>query len=315
MVARRTSQQLWAAGVLSALSLSAAAVRGERGIAADLAVGQAVSEVEKQSAHVAELEEELAVLDAQEREVHAALRTRVRALYRMTRSGVSPVNAGWDALRTHVARVRRLETLVESDAHAYQTLQAQRDATREERQLTHGALESARERLATLRAQNVTLVPPSREEQISSARPDERSFYGLRLSSGEPARFDFEAERGKLALPIAGELRMSDLARGPSDGPALTFEAPPGTSVHAAAPGRVAFSDDSGRLGRTVVIEHSGGYYTAYAGLGSVEVRVGDEVSSRARIGDIGSDGLPPALVFEVRKGTRAVPPRAWLGL
>jgi septal ring factor EnvC (AmiA/AmiB activator) len=76
----------------------------------------------------------------------------------------------------------------------------------------------------------------------------------------------------------------------------------------------VAFSDDSPRHGRMVVIEHAGGYYTAYAGMGSVEVRVGDDVSARARIGDIGADGQPPALIFEVRKGTRAVPPRAWLG-
>ena len=316
-MAKRSLARLATACVIGVLGLSAAAVRGERGagIAADLAVGQAVNEVEKHSAHAAELEEELAVLNAEEREIRGALRTRVRALYRLTRSGVSPVSGGFDALRTHVARVRRLEALVENDAHAWTTLQAQREATQEETQLTRGALDRAREKLATLRAQNVTLVPPSLEENQTRAKPVDHGFYGLRLSSGGPTPFDFEAERGKLTVPISGELRMADVARGPSEGPALSFEAPPGTSVHAAAQGRVAFSDDSPRHGRMVVIEHSGGYNTTYAGLGSVEVRVGDEVSARARIGDIGADGQPPALIFEVRKGTRPVPPRAWLGL
>lgn len=302
----------------SALCLTSAAVRGERGagIAADLAVGQALQDVDKQSAHATQLEEELAVLSNEEREIRDVLLTRVRALYRLTRSGASPVSGGFDALRSHVARVRRLEALVENDAHAWSTLQAQRAATEEERQLTRSALDQAREKLAALRAQNVTLVPPSEEEQHQTrAKPADHGFYGLRLSTGEPTPFDFEAERGKLAVPVSGELRMTDLARGPSEGPAVAFEAPAGTSVRAAAQGRVAFTDDSPRHGRMVVIEHPGGYYTAYAGLGSVEVRVGDEVSASARIGDIGPDGQPPALIFEVRKGTRAVPPRAWLGL
>lgn len=311
---RSLSRSLLVVGVLGALAWPSAAVRGERGIALDVAVGQAVNEVEQQSAHAAELEEELAVLDAEERDLHASLRTRVRVLYRLTRSGVSPFSAGWDALRTHVARVRRLENLVENDAHAFATLQAQREAAQEERKLTGGALERAREKLAALRAQNVTLVPESRQEQpseVTTSKAD-HGFYGLRLSGSEPQRFDFEAERGKLAVPISGELRMADVARGPSEGPAIAFEAPRGTSVRAAAPGRVAFCGDAGTHGRTVVLEHAGGYYTAYAGLGSVEVRVGDEVSARARIGDIGPDG---PLVFEVRRGSHVLPPRAWLGL
>ncbi|MET0386642.1 MAG: M23 family metallopeptidase, partial [Polyangiales bacterium] len=111
-----------------------------------------------------------------------------------------------------------------------------------------------------------------------------------------------------------GEVRVADLPRSATEGPALSFEAPIGTPVYAAAAGRVAFSDVQGE-GRLVLLDHGNGYYTGYGGLGSVEVRVGDEVSTHARLGDIGRDGQPPALRFEVKQGTRVLQPRGWLGL
>jgi len=42
---------------------------------------------------------------------------------------------------------------------------------------------------------------------------------------------------------------------------------------------------------------------------------VGDDLSRDARIGGVGSDLTPNALFFEVRKGTRTLEPRAWLGM
>jgi septal ring factor EnvC (AmiA/AmiB activator) len=64
-----------------------------------------------------------------------------------------------------------------------------------------------------------------------------------------------------------------------------------------------------------VILDHGDGYYTAYGGLGNVEVRVGDELSAFARIGSIGGSAAMSALYFEVRKGTKTLPPRIWLGL
>ena len=84
--------------------------------------------------------------------------------------------------------------------------------------------------------------------------------------------------------------------------------------MRAVAAGRVAFSDRYGSYGRLVILDHGDGYYTVYGGLGSVEVRVGDDLSRNARLGSIGTDFTPSALFFEVRKGTRTLEPRAWLG-
>jgi murein DD-endopeptidase MepM/ murein hydrolase activator NlpD len=92
------------------------------------------------------------------------------------------------------------------------------------------------------------------------------------------------------------------------------MQAPTGTPVRAAAAGRVAFSDRQGTYGRMVIVDHGNGYTTLYGGLGAVQVQVGDTLSQGARLGAIGNDFSPPALLFEVRRGSRSLPPRAWLG-
>ena len=145
-------------------------------------------------------------------------------------------------------------------------------------------------------------------------RPSQDRFYGLRFSDAQPGD-SFSARRGSLAMPITGEVRVVDARRAESDGPGLELQVPEGTPVRAAAAGRVAFSDHHGSYGRLVILDHGDAFYTVYGGLGAVEVRVGDDLSERARIGAVGNDTHPNALFFEVRKGTRTMPPRSWLGL
>ena len=137
---------------------------------------------------------------------------------------------------------------------------------------------------------------------------------GVRLVDPLPSD-GFAAQRGRLASPVTGDVRIVPGQRAESDGPGLELQAPVGTTVRAAAAGRVAFSDRYGSYGRLVILDHGDGFYTVYGGLGAVEVRVGDDLSREARIGSVGTDYSPSALFFEVRKGTRTLEPRAWLGL
>ncbi|MFM9673614.1 murein hydrolase activator EnvC family protein, partial [Streptomyces galilaeus] len=78
-----------------------------------------------------------------------------------------------------------------------------------------------------------------------------------------------------------------------------------GMTVHAAAPGRVLFAGtEPGRFGQLIVIDHGGGWATAYAYLGKVSVREGQQVARGADIARIGSSGeaTRPTLHFELRK-------------
>jgi len=292
--------------VFAACLCLASQAQGERGggIGADLAVDDALRELDRQSAHNAQLANELTTLHEREQAIQSALRVHVRALYRVTRSGSAPVAGGFEAVRSYLARVRRLKTMVVSDIAAVTSLRKEQLAARERIRQGQRDLTTAQDRVAQQR-EAATAMPSRAAAQVELA-DSERGFYGLRLSSGKTL-VPFEELRGKLATPVSGELLLRDVQRG--NATALLFETSAGTSVRASAAGRVAFCD-----AHSVIVDHGGGYQTAYGQLGNVEVRSGDEVSALARLGTV-ADAVDPALLFEVRKGSRTIAPRAWLGL
>jgi septal ring factor EnvC (AmiA/AmiB activator) len=49
--------------------------------------------------------------------------------------------------------------------------------------------------------------------------------------------------------------------------------------------------------------------------LGSIDVKIGDDVTAGERIGTVGDSDDGPLLYFEIRHGSVTVPPGPWLGL
>lgn len=84
-----------------------------------------------------------------------------------------------------------------------------------------------------------------------------------------------------------------------------------GDLVHAAAPGRITRAGWLGGHGRTVVIQHAGGYQTIYAHLGRIFASLGEEVDAGAPVGAMGSSGRStgPHLHFEVHHGGAPIDP------
>ncbi|HTU61358.1 MAG TPA: hypothetical protein VMF89_23045, partial [Polyangiales bacterium] len=188
--------------IIAASLCLAGQAHGERGggIGADLAVDDALRALDHQNAHNAQLATELSALHERERAQQSALRLHVRALYRVTRSGSAPVASGFEAVRSYLARVRRLKTMVVSDIAAVTSLRKQQSATREQIRQGQRDLITAQERVAQQR-EVVTALPP-RSVPAQVAHAEERGFYGLRLSSGKMLT-PFEELRGKLAAPIS----------------------------------------------------------------------------------------------------------------
>jgi septal ring factor EnvC (AmiA/AmiB activator) len=77
----------------------------------------------------------------------------------------------------------------------------------------------------------------------------------------------------------------------------------------------VAFADDYADYGKTVIVDHGDRYYTVMGNLGSIDVRVGDELVASARVGTVGDGGRGALLYFELRAGTTALDPAEWFGL
>ncbi|RPH55036.1 MAG: M23 family metallopeptidase [Lysobacterales bacterium] len=95
----------------------------------------------------------------------------------------------------------------------------------------------------------------------------------------------------------------------------LDFAGPSGAQVVAVASGVVTYSKDRFGYGKTVEINHGGGYVTRYAHNQRVLVAVGDTVQKGQAIALIGSTGRStgPHLHFEVLKQGRAVAPMSFV--
>lgn len=95
----------------------------------------------------------------------------------------------------------------------------------------------------------------------------------------------------------------------------VDFAGAPGTSVLAAAPGRVTMVDRLHIRGNTTVIDHGWGVYTLYAHQQDTLVQPGDIVASGQVIGTIGSTGRStgPHLHWEVWLNGVNVDPMQWV--
>jgi murein DD-endopeptidase MepM/ murein hydrolase activator NlpD len=79
--------------------------------------------------------------------------------------------------------------------------------------------------------------------------------------------------------------------RGGSSHQGIDLSAPEGTPVKATADGVITFRGRSNRYGRTVVIDHGGGWQTRYAHLKRIKVDGGQRVSHGEVIGSVGKSG------------------------
>lgn len=97
----------------------------------------------------------------------------------------------------------------------------------------------------------------------------------------------------------------------------IDYAAAPGTSVWAAADGKVTFAGQSGANGNLISLRHAGGYETFYAHLLRIGsgIRAGVTVTQRQPIGAVGSTGRStgPHLHFALKRNGRFVDPATQL--
>jgi murein DD-endopeptidase MepM/ murein hydrolase activator NlpD len=141
------------------------------------------------------------------------------------------------------------------------------------------------------------------------------------VTGGQPAGVQTAASSGftgSFGWPLRGNI----LARFGSQGggrvnDGLNIAAAQGAPVLAAAPGTVVYSgNEIGVFGGLVLVDHGGGWVTAYGHLGSLDVVQGNRVSAGQRLGGVGETGYvsQPQLHFEIRKDRKPLDPLTRLG-
>jgi len=103
--------------------------------------------------------------------------------------------------------------------------------------------------------------------------------------------------------------------RGSSRHEGIDLAAPAGTPVWATADGTVVVAGKDGSYGKTVLIDHGGGYRTRYAHLKKIETKQGKRVERGDTIGRVGKSGNASGahLHYEVLRNGVPVNPRVYL--
>ena len=143
------------------------------------------------------------------------------------------------------------------------------------------------------------------------------------LRQWQERRYTFGRTRGKLLRPI--NVSNIEVPFGPSRHPrfgTVTFhrgvDIRPrdaiGAAVRAVFWGRVAFVGWQTGYGNTLILDHGRGWHSVYAHIENVRVAVGDVVTSRARLADVGASGSLKGryLYFEIREGGVPQDPLEW---
>jgi septal ring factor EnvC (AmiA/AmiB activator) len=280
---------------------------------------------------LAALDRKIADLDAEEQgnkreleelgpkihDAHTQVLARGRDLYKLTRAGMLPVGGGFDALVSHAMKVERARKCLERSTEDEKTLRARGAA------LVQGLERVARDREALASQRNaMDAARLAMEDEQRRQAAFDRAFTGgggdyVAVGSGSDLTLGggFLASKGKLLFPIVGRAEVRPAKRDGAEGPGLEILAPAQSVVRAIFAGHVAFADRYGAYGKIVILDHGEHYYSVSGNLGSIDVRLGDELAAGERIGTVGNDGQGPLLYFEIRHGSATIPPGPWLGL
>ena len=151
-----------------------------------------------------------------------------------------------------------------------------------------------------------------------AAVPQPKPTIGSKPAKGGPAPAETASAEGpRFDWPVSGKV-ISSFGSG-SDGltnEGINIAVVSGTPVKAAASGTVRYAGNELRgYGNLVLIEHAGGYVTAYAHNQALTVKRGDKVARGDVIARAGQTGnvKSPQLHFEIRKGTQSIDPKKML--
>lgn len=156
-------------------------------------------------------------------------------------------------------------------------------------------------------------VAPALTEKPSDSEAVNIAMRGLPNPAERPDAGPGTGGQPKFRWPVRGKV-ISKFGSKPdgSHNDGVNFAVPPGTAVHAAEEGTVAYAGNELKgFGNLVLIRHSGNWVTVYAHNDQLLVKRGDTVRRGQLVAKSGRSGSvqQPQLHFEVRQGSKPVDP------
>jgi septal ring factor EnvC (AmiA/AmiB activator) len=296
---------------------------------------------------LAEIEQRNAGLARELERLKTAYSARLRALYKLSRSGgYAPAILSSDTFTTAYKRVRYLSVITARDRLLMQEYRETLDnlALREQ-EIREGrlellarreAVESKRSALEARRRKKQELLSSVKQEMgvheatLKDLEESSANLWAMiRLAererpqqpAGRSSAAKGSAGRERLPWPVNGKVLANfGVQRHPQFGTAvyrrgIDIAAKAGDEVRAVAKGTVVYADWYRGYGRLIIIDHGAGLYTLYGHLSRLDVNGGVEVGREQVIGLAGDTGSlrGTKLYFEIRRNGEAEDPLSWL--
>jgi len=157
---------------------------------------------------------------------------------------------------------------------------------------------------------------PANDENTVS-KPAEPLARNETLPSNAFEGGSFEALRGKLNLPVRGEVTNRFGASREDSGVSwkgLFIKSAEGNEVKSVAAGRVVFADWMRGFGNLLIIDHGDGYMSLYGNNQALLRKVGDTVKGGDTVAAVGNSGgnQTSGLYYELRKLSKPFDPMSW---
>ncbi len=168
------------------------------------------------------------------------------------------------------------------------------------------------------------LVSPRAQTQVASSKdsatPSQKSS---KVASAKTSKNTQQKSRARFIVPMEGKLtsgfgyRTHPMGGGQKFHNGIDIAAAHGTSIKAAAAGKVIFAGTKGSLGLVVTIQHTSGYQTLYGHMSKILVKKGERVKQGQVIGREGSTGIStgPHLHFSILRYGKYLDPARYLPL
>lgn len=274
---------------------------------------------------------------------------RLRALYRMSRSGTVVIDPS-DGLDGVIKQVKYLRCIAERDrtiirdySNALMRMRMQRaDLAQKKEEILRRrrAVEAQKRSLEAKRGEKSAILVSVRQQKglqeqtlreleeasaslwamIGTDERERRSVAPRKPAAG-PHEEGAPGPRGRLPWPAEGPLLTRfGMQRHPQFGTmvfrrGIEIEVREGETVRAVEDGQVAYADWYRGYGKLVILDHGDGLYTLYGNLSKLDLKKGERVSRGQPIGLAGETGsLKGAkLYFEIRRKGEAEDPLLWL--
>ena len=261
------------------------------------------AEIDRQIAIEVEKARKRAAEEARKKAQAEAARKRAEELARKKAQAEAEARENARRIAEAKAREQRLKEAAEQ-ASAKQRARAEQAAREAE------ADREAAERKAEADARR-------NKKEIESVREDVQEM-SLMTSVDRKLSGSFEANRGRLPMPITGAYRVvshfgqynvEGLKGVKLDNKGINILGQPGARARSIYDGEV--SAVFGFSGSMVVMVRHGSYISVYCNLSSVSVSRGQKVSTRQALGIVGRDNI---LQFQLRHNMSKLNPESWIG-